>query len=144
MDTIQGFSKKGKDSADAALGVAKNLQEDLGFRGQAVNTFAQLKQIESFIKDIQAAASNLGNKQDSISSFTEQIVGITTNILNEQATKAGLDSTGLMVESLSKQQARDAEKVTEKLEELDAKIRALQEAMKLDDVVVKTWFESEE
>jgi hypothetical protein len=36
------------------------------------------------------------------------------------------------------------DKVNEKLEEIDAKILALREAMKLDDVVVKTWFESEE
>jgi hypothetical protein len=39
--------------------------------------------------------------------------------------------------------SKDMDKVREKLEEIDAKIKALREAMKTQDVVIKTWYESE-
>jgi tetrahydromethanopterin S-methyltransferase subunit B len=76
--------------------------------------------------------------------MAQKIVSMVKDVINEQAKQAGLDQTGLMIEDLSKKQSRDMEKVNEKLDEIDAKVRALQEAMKLEDVVVKTWFESEE
>ena len=69
---------------------------------------------------------------------------VAKKILEQQAKLAGLENTGLMVDNLTKQQAQDMERVNAKLEEIDAKLRALQEAMKVDDIVVKTWFESGE
>jgi hypothetical protein len=44
---------------------------------------------------------------------------------------------------LSTKESKDAEKVNEKLEEINAKIAALREAMNVQDVVVKSWYESE-
>jgi hypothetical protein len=76
--------------------------------------------------------------------MAQKLVQMIKDVINEQAKQVGLDKTGLMIEDLTKKQARDTEKVNEKLDEIDAKVRALREAMKLDDVVVKTWFESEE
>jgi hypothetical protein len=100
--------------------------------------------LEEYIKDIQNAALALADKQDMTTEIAQKVVGMVKDMLNEQAKLAGLENTGLMVEELTKKQAADSEKVNEKLEEINAKIMALQEAMKIDDVVVKTWFESEE
>jgi hypothetical protein len=144
MDVIQKFAKTSNSSASAALGVANNIQSDLGVFGQNVNVNDKLKQLEDYIKDIQNAAIALGPKQDATGTLAQQLVEMVRQLLNEQARQAGLAPTGMMIEELSKQQAKDAEKVSDKLEEINVKVRALQEAMKIDDVVVKTWFENEE
>ena len=144
MDKIQSFAKKGKDSADAALGVAKNIDADLGINGQTPTAYDQLKIIEEHVKNLQAEAMGLGGKQDATSGLAQEIVTSFKELINAQARLAGLEDTGLRIEDLTKQQAKDMEKVQEKLDEIDVKMRALQEAMKLDDVVVKTWYESEE
>jgi tetrahydromethanopterin S-methyltransferase subunit G len=39
--------------------------------------------------------------------------------------------------------SKEIEKVHDKLEEIDAKVKALKEAMQNKDVVIKTWYESE-
>jgi len=49
----------------------------------------------------------------------------------------------LGVASLSEKESQDMEKVNDKLEELKAKIDALREAMNVQDVVVKSYYESE-
>ena len=50
----------------------------------------------------------------------------------------------MTVAQLSEKESKDIEKVNGKLEEITAKINALRETMQIQDVVVKTWFESEE
>ena len=49
----------------------------------------------------------------------------------------------MAVSELSAKESKDMEKVNEKLEEINAKIAALREAMNVQDVVVKSWYESE-
>ena len=49
----------------------------------------------------------------------------------------------MAVAPLTGKEAQDMEKVKEKLEEINAKIAALREAMNVQDVVVKSWYESE-
>jgi len=144
MGDVEAFAKTGKESANAALGIVKNMEVDLGVQGQSPNAYEQMRLLEEYIKDIQNAALALGDKQDATTEIAQKVVAMMKDMMNEQAKQAGLESTGLMIEELSKKQASDAEKVNEKLEEINAKIMALQEAMKIDDVVVKTWFESEE
>ena len=65
-----------------------------------------------------------------------------TNFLNQQAAAAGLQKT-MGVSNLSAKESQDMEKVNEKLEEINAKIDALREAMGVQDVVVKSYYESE-
>jgi hypothetical protein len=144
MDKIQDFANKGQANAGAALGVAQVLSEDLGVNGQSPSAYGKLQELQQYINEIQQAALDLGGKQDATGELAQNLVGMVKDLLNEQAKLAGLEDTGLLIENLTKQQAKDSERVGNKLEEIDAKIRALQEAMKVDDVVVKTWFESEE
>jgi hypothetical protein len=158
MDKIQEFADKGKTAATSALdaataaknssganlGISQALYADLGVNGQTPTAYAKLQELQKYIKEIQAAALDLGGKQDATSELAQNLVGMVKNLINEQAKLAGLENTGLKIDELTRQQAKDMEIVGTKLEEIDAKVRALQEAMKLDDVVVKTWFESEE
>jgi hypothetical protein len=144
MDIIQDFAEKSKKSAQGALGIITDVQKEVGFTGKTPNAYGQMQLLEKYIKDIQSAAIDLGGRQEATSQVAQQLVGMVQNLLNEQAKLSGLENTGLMIENLSKQQSRDMEKVYEKFDEINVKIRALQEAMKIDDIVVKTWFESEE
>jgi hypothetical protein len=144
MDIIQDFAKKGKDSADAALGVTKNIETDLGVFGQTPNMNDQIKLLKDHIQDIQNAAIEIAQQNQSTASIAQQLVEMVRGVINEQAKLSGLEDTGMQIEQLSSQQARDMEKVSDKLVEIDTKVQALREAMQVDDVVIKTWFESEE
>ena len=73
---------------------------------------------------------------------TKQILDALNQLLAREAAKAGLEDT-MTVAQLSEKEAKDMEKVNAKLEEISAKLQALQEAMQVQDVVVKSWFESE-
>ena len=48
------------------------------------------------------------------------------------------------IDNLTSVEAEDKENVLEKLDEINAKLNALKEAVEVNDVVVKTWFEAEE
>ena len=62
--------------------------------------------------------------------------------LYQQAKQAGLQKT-MSVQGLSEKEAKDMEKVNEKLEEINVKIEAIREAMNVQDVVVKSYYESD-
>jgi hypothetical protein len=143
MDIIQSFAQTAKSNAGAAYATAQNIESDLGVNGRTPTVDAQLKILEGYIKDIQVAAMGLGGKQDAMGEVSQQLIGLVKDLMNQQATGAGLGGSGLALEGLGQQQARDAEKVSEKLDEMDAKIRAIYEAMNVDDVIVKTWFTAE-
>ncbi|NLE64364.1 MAG: hypothetical protein GX606_00390, partial [Elusimicrobia bacterium] len=134
----------GKTAASAALGVAIDLQGDLGVEGQSPNAYQELKVIEGYVKDLKSAASAIGSKQEAVGGMAQDFVSMVQDMMKQQAQALGLEETGLAVGDMAKQGAPDLEKINDKLDEIDAKIRALQEAMKVEDVVVKTWFESEE
>jgi hypothetical protein len=74
--------------------------------------------------------------------LTQDAIDKLTQFLNQQAQQAGLQKT-LTVTDLSAKEAQDMEKVNDKLEEIRAKIDALREAMNVQDVVVKSFYESE-
>jgi hypothetical protein len=144
MEAVEAFTKTAKSNAGAAYAEAQKISIDLGVNGATPSAYAKLKELEGYIKDIQASAMALADNQNAPGQMAQQIVGMIKDVLNEEAAKAGLDQTGLTTEGLTEKQAKDTEKIADKLEEMDAKINAIKEAMKLDDVVVKTWFESEE
>ena len=130
-------------SANAAYSTAQQIVSDLGVNGQSPSAYDKIKELEAYIKEIQTAALGLGDKQDATSDLAQKIVGMITDVLNEQAKQTGLDNASMLVETLTSKQAKDAEAVDSKLEELMAKIRAIQEAMKVDDMVIKSWWTDE-
>ena len=48
-----------------------------------------------------------------------------------------------MVDDLTEEEASDDKLIAMKLNEIDAKLNAIKDAMEADDVVVKSWFETE-
>jgi len=98
--------------------------------------------LEDAIEEIKKSALELTKGQEDSASATKQIIDTLTQMLSREAKKAGLEDT-MTVAQLSEKESKDIQKVNEKLEEITVKINALREAMQVQDVVVKTWFESE-
>ena len=98
--------------------------------------------MEDAITDIKAEAEKISSKQQDSSTNAKQIIDSLNQLLQREAKAAGLEDT-MTVAALSEKESKDMEKVNAKLEEITAKINALREAMNVQDVVVKTWFESE-
>ena len=63
--------------------------------------------------------------------------------MEAQAKAAGMQSDALKSSTADVAKSKQLEQVHDKLEEIDAKIKALSEAVKSKDVVIKTWYESE-
>ena len=98
--------------------------------------------MEDAIQNIQDATTNLTNGINSAPGLTQETIDKLTQFLNTQAQQAGLQKT-LGAKGLSSKEAKDMEKVNDKLEEIKAKIDALREAMNVQDVVVKSYYESD-
>jgi hypothetical protein len=86
----------------------------------------------------QGAGAGAGQNQQGLA---QGAIERLSQFLNAQAQQAGLQQT-LSVKNLSAQEAKDMEKVNDKLEEINAKIDALREALNVQDVVVKSYYES--
>jgi len=130
------------NNAAAAMSLAQQIINDLGVNGATPNMYAKLKNMEDDIQNIQQAATQLVNGNENQPSLPQDTIDKLTNFLNQQAKQAGLQKT-LGVAELSKRESQDMEKVNEKLEEIDAKISALREALNVQDVVVKSYYESD-
>ena len=124
------------------MSYAQQIINDLGVNGATPNVYAKLKNLEDAIQNIQQAATQLVNGTENQPSLPQDTIDKLTQFLNKQAQQAGLQKT-LGVSELSKQESQDMEKVNEKLEEINAKIAALREALNVQDVVVKSYYESD-
>jgi hypothetical protein len=173
LDVIQEFADTGKSNAAAALGVAQNIEQDLGVFGATPNAYDQLRLLEEYILEIREAAENLTEGQQESGGMAGQIIQKLSEFLQQQAQMAGLGSASpdgsgagsgkgegegegeaesaagkgpggspLDVDDIAKGEF-DMDAVNDKLEEIDAKINALKEAMDTEDAVVRTWFESD-
>ena len=129
-------------NAAAAQSYAQQIINDLGVNGATPNVYAKLKNLEDSIQSIQDTTTQIMNGTQNQPGLTQETIDKLTKFLNDEAKKAGLQQT-LTVKDLSRQEAKDMEKVNEKLEEINAKIAALREAMNVQDVVVKSYYESE-
>ena len=143
LSVVSNIAKGGKSSADAALGYTQELIRDLGVNGANPNAYEKLKLLENAVTEIKKTAEDLTRGQDDSADMVKQVLDLLNQKFSEAAKQAGLADT-MTVAELSEKQAKDMQKVNEKLEEITAKINALREAMEVQDVVVKTWFESEE
>ncbi|MBI3602300.1 MAG: hypothetical protein HY209_05345 [Candidatus Omnitrophica bacterium] len=142
VGSINDVSKKGKTSADAALGYTQDILRDLGLNGVTPDVYTKLKLLENSIEDIKTSAQDLTSGQGNSGNMAKQMIDKLNNILARQAKAAGLQET-MSVSQLSAKESKDTQKVNEKLEEITAKVNALREAMQVQDVVVKAWYESE-
>ncbi|MBL8014446.1 MAG: hypothetical protein JNN05_11425, partial [Candidatus Omnitrophica bacterium] len=145
LDVIQDFARTGKSNAGAALGTAQEIQRDLGVYGATPDIYSRLSDLEKYVKDIQGSAEKVTKKQDEAGGAIGKIVSTLQKFLEEQLKSAGIQAETLQTTSQLKDVARskELEKVHDKLEEIDATIKALKEAVKNKDVVIKTWYESE-
>jgi len=101
-----------------------------------------LQNLENEIQNIQSATTNLTQGIQNAPGLTQATIDKLAAFLNQKAQEAGLQKT-LGVEGISQKETKDMEKVNDKLEEIKAKIEALREAMNVQDVVVKSFYESE-
>ena len=137
---VSDFSEKSKNSASAALALTISIINDLGVNGATPDVYSKLKNLEEAIADIQKATQDLTEGQAEGAGFAKEMLDALNKFLDKEAKKAGMDDMG--AGELSTKDAKDLDKVNEKLEEITAKLNALQEAMNVQDVVVKTWYES--
>ena len=130
------------------MSLAQQIINDLGVNGATPNVYQKLKNLEDDVQNIQESTTQLVNGTQGPGGaqqqpgLTQQTLNSLTNFLNQQAKQAGLEKT-LGVSGLSAKESQDMEKVNEKLEEIDAKIAALREALNVQDVVVKSYYESD-
>jgi hypothetical protein len=129
------------NNAAAAMSFAQQIITDLGVNGATPNVYQKLKNLEDAIQSIQDATTQLTNGNNNAPGLTQETIDSLTKFLNQQALQTGLQKT-LNTKDLSAQEAKDMEKVNDKLEEINAKIAALREAMNVQDVVVKSYYES--
>jgi len=140
--TLFGITNTASSNAAAAQSYAQQIITDLGVNGATPNVYAKLKNLEESVQNIQDSATQLVNGSQNAPTLTQETIDALVKFLNDQAKKAGLAPT-MSVEQLSVKESKDMEKVNDKLEEIAAKIAALREAMKVQDVVVKSYYESE-
>jgi predicted transcriptional regulator len=130
------------NNAAAAMSLAQQIINDLGVNGATPNVYVKLKNLEDDVANIQQSATQLIQGTANTPGLTQQSIDNLNKFLADQAKKAGLQQP-MTTNDLSAKESRDMEKVNEKLEEINAKIAALREAMNVQDVVVKSWYESE-
>ncbi|HPG99181.1 MAG TPA: hypothetical protein PLT39_09900, partial [Thermotogota bacterium] len=133
-----------KSSAGAALTEAQSIRAELGASGQTPNTYNRIKELDTALSDLKTSIAAITEAQVSAEGVASQILSTLTNFVNEAAEALGLGDSDMTVDALTEQEAGDEEKVFAKLDEINAKLNALKEAIETDEVVVKTWFESAE
>jgi len=94
------------------------------------------------LADLQTAAEAISESQVELGTLSSQIMGTLSTFVNEAAEALGI-GVEVQVEDLTEEEATDEEKVQAKLDEINAKLSAIREAMETEDVVIKSWFEGE-
>jgi uncharacterized coiled-coil DUF342 family protein len=102
-----------------------------------------LKDLEEYVKDIKGAAEKVSKKQEESGGVVGKFIDNLQKFLEAQAKAAGIEGEIMKTPPEDTAKAKEIEKVQAKLEEIDAKVKALNEAIKNKDVVIKTWYESE-
>ncbi|HQP11909.1 MAG TPA: hypothetical protein PK470_04000, partial [Candidatus Omnitrophota bacterium] len=133
-----------KSNAGAALTEAQSIRAELGASGQTPNTYSRIKELDTALSELKTSIASIAETQVSAEGVASQILSTLTNFVNEATDALGLGDSDMTVEDLTEEEAGDEEKVFAKLDEINAKLNALKEAIETDDVVVKTWFESTE
>ena len=124
--------------------VAQEIQRDLGVYGATPDIYSRLKDLENYVKDIKSSAEKVTKQQEEAGGVANQIIDTLQKFLAEQAKAAGMQEETMKTPTDdTTAKAKDLEKIHDKLEEIDAKMKALKEAMQNKDVVIKTWYESE-
>ena len=137
--TLFGSVNQASNNAAAAMSFAQQILTALG---NGANISSQLKSLQDAISNVQAATTQLTQGNQNNPGLTQELIDALNKFLSQQAQQAGLQKP-MTVNDLSAKESQDMEKVNEKLEEIAAKIGALREAMNVQDVVVKSWYESE-
>jgi hypothetical protein len=140
--TLFGVANTASSNASAAQSYAQQIINDLGVNGASPNVYTKLKNLEDAVQNIQDATTSLTNGVNNAPGLAQATIDKLTQFLNQQAQQAGLQNT-MGTKGLSAKESQDMEKVNDKLEEIKAKIDALREAMNVQDVVVKSYYESD-
>jgi len=151
---IKTDASSAKNNAAAAMTAAEAVRRELGAEGMSDTTYGKVEVLEDALQELKTAAKTISESQVETGTVATEILDSLSNYVNQSASALGIggDSDGgggggggggAYVDSLTGAEANDPEKVFEKLDEINAKLNALKEAVEVDDVVVKTWFESE-
>jgi len=140
LNNISTDASSGKSSADAALGIVTELRTDIGVEGQSPNLYDRVGELEDIIGDIEEITVSISENTGESEALSLEMLSILTELVNQSAESLGLN---LEVKQLTEEETKDIEKVNDKLIEIDAKIQAIKESMSLDEVVIKTYFETE-
>ncbi|HRZ40109.1 MAG TPA: hypothetical protein P5246_03780, partial [Candidatus Omnitrophota bacterium] len=134
-------AESAKNNAAAAMSEAQSLRTELGAKGASTSTYDRIKALQERIDDLKTATQAISESQVETGTLASEILNTLTAFVRESAAAAGLEGEGLSIQDLSTEQAKDREKVTSKLDEINAKLTAIKESIEINDVVVKTWFE---
>jgi uncharacterized membrane-anchored protein YhcB (DUF1043 family) len=144
LTTIQEAVDKAKSSASSALSEAAALRDELGAEGKTPNTYSKIEKLDEALAQLRTAAEAISESQVESEQLTTEILTTLGNFVNESAKAVGLGGTGVEVEGLGSGEMSDQSKVQQKLDEINAKLNAIKDAIETEDVVVKTWFASGE
>jgi len=140
--SIKEDASSAKNNAASAMTAAEAVRAELGASGMSETTYEKIRQLESALGSLRTAAETISESQVETGTVATEILDTLTQFVNQSSEALGIGGDDIQVESLTAQDADDKQKVFEKLDEINAKLSALKEAIEVDDVVVKTWFEA--
>jgi len=141
---IKDNAQSAKSNAAAAMSQAQAVRDELGAQGMSESTYEKIKKLESALADLRTAAETISESQVETGTVATEVLTTLTKFVNETSKALGIGGEDIKVEDITDEEAQDKETVLEKLDEINAKLNALKEAIEINDVVVKTWFEAEE
>ena len=141
LTDIKSNVKKAKGGAEAALGEIQGVRQEIGAKGQTPVVYERLKKLEAALKELKTSAEAISESQVESGALASEMIDKLSNVLNESAKAVGLEGTGVEAEGLTKEEAIDNKKISDKLDEIRAKLEALKESVETQDVVIKTYFE---
>ena len=90
--------------------------------------------------ELESAAGEIADAAASSESTALEMMDTLSELVNQSAESLGLQ---IEIKELTQEERKDSEKVSDKLVEIDAKLSAIKESIAQDEIVVKTYFESE-
>jgi len=139
LNDIQDNANTGKQSADAALGIVTSMRDDLGINGKAP-MYDKVLELSSMVEDIRAATADLSSSTGDSEAYAVEMIDMLAGLVNQSADIYGLE---LEIKTLNETEITDLDTIKEKLNEMNAVLLAIKESVDADDIVVKTWFESD-
>jgi len=140
LNNIREISDSAKSSANASLSIITEIRDDLGINGQTPNLYDKVSDLETTLSELSNLASQISDNQLDYGTVAEDMLDTLGELVNQASKSLGLE---IEIKELVQQDYDNVEKVNDKLQEIDAKLSALKESIAEDDVIIKSWFESE-